>query len=265
MVELTEHPALIGACAGIVTWIFTALGAGSVYLSKQFSRKTLDVMLGFAGGVMLAASIWSLLNPALELAASMGKWRFFPVATGFFLGAAFLRLIDFILPHLHPLVDMCDGRPCGLPRNFLLVFAITLHNIPEALAVGVAFGAAAIDPALGISGAVILMFGIGLQNLPEGMAVSVPLLREGFSRRKAFFYGQLSGIVEPLAAALGAALASVAMPFLPWALSFAAGAMVFVTVEEVVPESHASGNGDAATMGLILGFISMMCLDVAFG
>lgn len=265
MLEIIQHPAAIGACAGIVTWLFTALGAASVFLRKQFSRKTLDIMLGFAGGVMFAASIWSLLDPALDIAGeTLGKWRFLPVAAGFCLGAGFLRLIDYIIPHLHPLVDMCDGIPCGLPRNYMLVLAITLHNIPEALAVGVAFGAIAVDPALGVASAVVLMLGIGLQNLPEGMAVSVPLLREGFSRGKAFFYGQLSGIVEPVAAAIGAMIASIATPFLPWAMSFAAGAMIFVTVEEVIPESQASGNGDWATLGLIAGFVCMMCLDVAF-
>lgn len=267
MAEFLKNPAIMGLLAGIVTWLFTSLGAASVFMQKEFSRRFLDIMLGFAAGVMLAASVWSLILPALDLAQkTMGAWRFVPVAGGFFLGALALRLLDFILPHIHPTADMRDGflSKKQLPRNFLLILAITLHNIPEALAVGVAFGATTIDPELEISGAIILMLGIGFQNLPEGMAVSVPLLREGLSKRRAFFYGQLSGIVEPVAAMAGALLAAVALSFLPWALSFAAGAMIFVTVEEVIPEAHSSGNGDAATMGVITGFICMMCLDVAF-
>ena len=237
-----------------------------MFLQREFSRKTLDILLGFAGGVMLAASVWSLLDPALELAAeSWGAWKFLPPAGGFLLGALCLRLLDYATPHIHLMLGRPDGPESRLPRSFLLIFAITLHNIPEALAVGVAFGAAAIDPAMGAAGAIVLMIGMGLQNIPEGMAVSLPLLREGMSRRKSFFIGQLSGAVEPVAALLGALLTSLALPMLPWALGFAAGAMIFVTVEEVIPEAHASGNGDAATIGLIMGFICMMCLDVVFG
>ena len=264
--DMLQHPAIMGLLAGLVTWGFTSLGAAAVFSPREFSRRSLDIMLGFAAGVMLAASFWSLLDPALELAgAGWGAWRFVPVAFGFLGGAVALRLLDILLPHLHPLEGFADGRPSRLPRSALLVLAITLHNIPEGLAVGVAFGASAASPEIGFAGAVTLMLGIGLQNLPEGMAVSVPLLREGLSRRRAFFYGQLSGIVEPIAAVIGAAAASVAAPILPWTLAFAAGAMVFVVVEEVVPEAQASGNGDAATMGVMLGFALMMCLDVAFG
>lgn len=266
MAYLLQHPALLGLAAGLITWIFTSLGAATVFLRNEFSRKTLDVMLGFAAGVMLAASVWSLLLPALELPQeTWGAWRFVPAAIGFCLGAFSLRLLDYLMPHIHPLVNMEEGiGSCRMSRHFLLILAITLHNIPEALAVGVAFGAVTIDPALGTAGAITLMLGIGLQNLPEGMAVSIPLVREGCSRKRAFFYGQLSGLVEPVAAVAGALLASAALPLLPWALAFAAGAMVFVTVEEVIPEAHASGNGDAATMGVIIGFVCMMCLDVAF-
>lgn len=266
MPDLIQTPALMGLLAGIVTWIFTSLGAATVFMRQQFSRKSLDIMLGFAAGVMLAASVWSLLLPALDLPKeTWGNWRFVPAAIGFFLGAGALRLIDYFMPHIHPLINIEEGvGACKLHRHFLLVLAITLHNIPEALAVGVAFGAVAIDPALGIAGAITLMLGIGLQNMPEGMAVSIPLLREGCTRQRAFFYGQLSGLVEPVASVAGALLASAALPLLPWALAFAAGAMVFVTVEEVIPEAHASGNGDAATMGVIIGFVCMMCLDVAF-
>ncbi|MDE5832398.1 MAG: ZIP family metal transporter [Desulfovibrio sp.] len=258
------NPVLAGALAGLATWLFTSLGAAAVYLKKEFSRKTLDGLLGFAAGVMIAASFFSLLLPGLELARPVwGRWSFLPPAAGFLLGALVLRGMDYLIPHLHAGLNLHDGRPSALPKSFLLIFAITLHNIPEALSVGVAFGAAAIDPELGVAGAVILMLGIGIQNLPEGMAVSLPLLREGYSRHKAFFIGQLSGVVEPLAAILGAIVASFAVNMLPWAMGFAAGAMIFVTAEEVIPESHASGNGDLATMGLTLGFVLMMCLDVA--
>lgn len=265
MLDYINYPLLAGCCAGIITWLFTSLGAASVFLKREFSRKTLDILLGFAAGVMLAASVWSLLNPALELAAkTWNKWNFIPPAGGFLIGAGFLRLLDYLLPHFHMMIAKEDGPSTHLPRNMLLILAITLHNIPEALAVGVAFGAASIDPALGVSGAITLMFGIGLQNIPEGMAVSIPLLREGMSRSRAFFIGQLSGLVEPLAAMLGVMLTSFAMFMLPWALGFAAGAMIFVAVEEVIPEAHASGNGDSATLGVITGFITMMCLDVVF-
>lgn len=267
MPEFGQSPALMGLAAGLVTWIFTSLGAATVFLRQQFSRKTLDILLGFAAGVMLAASVWSLLLPALDLAKeTWGAWSFVPAALGFIIGAAGLRLIDFLLPHIHPLINSEEGLGAAhMQRQLLLILAITLHNIPEALAVGVAFGAVAIDPELGMAGAMTLMFGIGLQNLPEGMAVSVPLVREGWSRSRAFFYGQLSGVVVPVAAVLGALLASAALPLLPWAMAFAAGAMIFVTVEEVIPEAHASGNGDAATMGLIIGFVCMMSLDVGLG
>lgn len=262
-----ELPAtLIGLLAGLVTWIFTSVGAGSVFLKREFSRKTLDVSLGLAAGVMLAASVWSLLLPAMEIAqASWGVWRIIPASAGLLAGALLIRLLDLVLPHIHALSGIHDGPGSRLPKNMLLILAITLHNVPEALAVGVSFGAAVIDPEMGWAPAITLMLAIGLQNLPEGMAVSMPLLREGMSRKKAFYYGQLSGLVEPFTAALGAALASIALPFLPWALSIAAGAMLFVTVEEVIPESQASGNHDAATLGVMTGFALMMCLDIVFG
>ena len=246
------------------TWAFTAFGAGMVYTAKSFSRRTLDVMLGFAAGVMIAASYWSLLAPALEMSSHLGRLACVPVALGFLVGAGVLRLVDLILPHIHPTENVPDGPPSKLPRSALLVFAITLHNIPEGLAVGVAFGAAASGaPEASIAGAMTLMFGMGLQNIPEGVAVSVPLLREGFSKNRAFFFGQLSGIVEPIAAVFGALVVGIAEPILPFALAFAAGAMIFVVVEEVIPESHASGHGDAASLGVIIGFVVMMCLDVA--
>lgn len=264
---MQEFPAaLLGLVAGLITWVFTSIGAGVVFLSKEFSQRTLDILLGSAAGVMLAATIWSLLNPAMELAEpSWGIWRFIPVGCGLLIGSFLIRLIDYILPHIHPIGGIKDGRTSELPKNTLLILAITLHNIPEALAVGVGFGAALIDPNMGYAPAIMLMLAIGLQNLPEGMAVSMPLLREGMSKKRAFFYGQLSGLVEPVAATLGAVLAAITLPFLPWALSIAAGAMLFVTVEEVIPESQASGHHDAAVMGVMGGFVLMMCLDVAFG
>lgn len=257
---------LLGLMAGVITWIFTTLGAAAVFLPRAFSRLTLDVSLGFAAGIMLSAAIWSLLVPALEIAEpAWGARRIVPAGMGLFIGAGIIRLLDFIIPHIHQPSGAPDGPASGLPKNLLLILAITLHNIPEALAVGVGFGAAVIDPEMGWAPAVTLMLAIGLQNLPEGMAVSMPLLGEGLSKRRAFFYGQLSGLVEPVAAALGALLAAIALPFLPWALSIAAGAMLFVTVEEIIPQSQASGNHDAATLGVMSGFIIMMCLDVAFG
>lgn len=266
--DITNHPVLVALLAGLCTWAFTSAGAAAVFVGKEpASRRTLDIMLGFAAGVMIAASYWSLLAPALEITeASMGRWGFAPVAGGFLAGAGLLRLIDMVTPHLHQAANVEDGPHSGLPKSFLLVFAITLHNIPEGLAVGVGVGASQIEGSpVTLANALTLMLGIGLQNLPEGMAVSVPLLREGYSRTKAFFYGQLSGIVEPIAAVLGAVGVSMVQPFLPVALAFAAGAMIFVVVEEVIPESHASGNGDSATMGCILGFVVMMSLDVALG
>lgn len=258
-------PVGMALLAGLLTWGFTTVGAGLVFATREFSRLSLDVMLGFAAGVMLAASFWSLLQPALDMAADWGRLAFLPVAVGFLAGAAILRLLDMVLPHLHQMANRKEGIPTRLPRSVLLVLAITLHNIPEGLAVGVAFGAVTGGSEPGLAGAITLMLGIGLQNLPEGTAVSVPLLREGFSRRKAFFYGQLSGMVEPVAAVLGALAVSVAQPILPFALAFAAGAMIFVVVEEVIPESHASGHGDAASLGAIAGFVVMMCMDVALG
>jgi len=254
--------------ATLFTWGVTALGAALVFTAKDISKRTLDVMLGFAGGVMLAASYWSLLAPALEMSSGMGTWAFVPAAVGFVLGAIFLRLVDMVLPHLHLNAPMseAEGVKTSWQRSTLLVTAITLHNIPEGLAVGVAFGAVAagLDSA-NLAGAISLALGIGIQNFPEGTAVSVPLRREGMSRMRSFMYGQASGMVEPMAAVLGAAAVLVARPLLPYSLAFAAGAMIFVVVEEVIPESQASGNGDLATMGVIFGFTVMMILDVALG
>jgi ZIP family zinc transporter len=254
--------------AGLFTWGFTALGASLVFMTKTVNQRVLDGMLGFAGGVMIAAIFWSLLAPAIEMAEGGPLPAWLPAGVGFLLGAVFLRLIDYVLPHLHlgfPTSE-AEGIHTQWRRSTLLVLAITLHNIPEGLAIGVAFGAVAAGiPEASMAGAIALAMGIGIQNFPEGFAVAVPLRREGLSRLKSFWYGQLSAIVEPLAALAGAALVVAAKPLLPYALAFAAGAMIFVVVEEVIPESQRNQHTEIATGGAILGFIVMMILDVALG
>jgi ZIP family zinc transporter len=269
MTWFLDQPAVMQALmATLFTWAVTALGAATVYLVRDFNRKVMDVMLGFAAGVMIAASYWSLLAPAITMAEAQGQIPWLPPLVGFLAGAVFLRLSDMVIPHLHLYTDIeeAEGVKTRLRKTTLLVFAITLHNIPEGLAVGVAFGAAAAGlPSATIGAAIALAIGIGLQNFPEGAAVSFPIRREGFSRTKAFFYGQLSGAVEPIAGVIGAVAALTARSLLPYALAFAAGAMIFVVVEEAIPESQTGGNADAATMGTILGFCVMMTLDVALG
>ena len=250
------------------TWFVTALGAAAVFLFKAIDRKVLDGMLGFAAGVMIAASYWSLLAPAIEMAEAMGVISWLPAVVGFLLGGLFLLVVDRILPHLHlgfPLEE-AEGIPTGWHRSILLVLAITLHNIPEGLAIGVAFGALGAKlPTATLAGAMALALGIGIQNFPEGAAVSVPLRREGMSRLKSFWYGQLSGAVEPFAAVLGAAVVIAMRPLLPYALAFAAGAMIYVVVEELIPESQLEKNTHIATIGAMIGFAVMMTLDVALG
>jgi len=261
------HPVMQALVATCFTWALTALGAATVFGAKDISRKVLDGMLGFAGGVMIAASYWSLLAPAIEMSDGKEIPAWVPAVVGFLLGGIFLRGMDAILPHLHvgfP-TEEAEGIKTTWRRSVLLVLAITLHNVPEGLAVGVAFGAVAAGlPSATLPAAIALAIGIGIQNFPEGLAVSVPLRREGMSRRKSFWYGQLSGIVEPVAGVIGAAVVFLAQPILPYALSFAAGAMIFVVIEEVVPESQRGGNTDLATMGGMVGFAVMMLLDVAF-
>jgi ZIP family zinc transporter len=264
----TAQPAVVQALlAGLFTWGVTALGAATVFLARGVNRKLLDSMLGFSGGVMLAASYWSLLAPAIEIAASGPMPRWFPPTAGFLLGGAVLWLLDKSLPHLHlgfPLEE-AEGPRTSWRRAFLLVSAITLHNIPEGLAVGVAFGGVISGvPSASIAGAVVLSLGIGIQNFPEGVAVALPLHGEGVGKGKCFWYGQLSALVEPLAAVTGAVAVGLAAPLLPYALSFAAGAMVYVVVEELIPESQREGNVDLATVSLMVGFVVMMVLDVAF-
>ena len=266
---LENYSPIIQALFGtLFTWGLTALGSAGVFLTKQVSRKLLDGMLGFASGVMIAASYWSLLAPAIELSQDLNVPDWFPAAVGFLLGGGFLFAIDKLLPHLHMGHDMteAEGPKTSWQRSVLLITAITLHNIPEGLAVGVAFGAAAAGvEGAGIASAVALALGIGIQNFPEGLAVSAPLRREGWKVGKAFLYGQFSGMVEPIAGLIGAAATLLMRPLLPYALAFAAGAMIYVVAEELIPESKREGHSDIPTIGVILGFTVMMFLDVALG
>lgn len=267
---LEQNPMLQALMATSFTWFLTAAGASLVFFFKSMNRQLFDGMLGFTGGVMIAASYWSLLAPAIEITpeSNPGVPIWFPAAVGFMGGALFLFALDKVLPHLHinfPVTEK-EGVETKLDRTLLLVLAITLHNIPEGLAVGVAFGAVAhgMDGAT-IGAAIALAIGIGIQNFPEGLAVSMPLRRQGVSRFKSFWYGQLSAIVEPFAGVLGAAAVIYAFPILPYALAFAAGAMIYVVIEEVIPETQLDKYADTSTLGFIGGFIVMMVLDVALG
>lgn len=266
---LTLHPITQALLGTLFTWGMTALGAALVFTTKTMNQKLFDGMLGFAGGVMIAASFWSLLSPAISMAENGSLPAWLPASLGFLLGGAFLWGVDKIIPHLHPnsSIENAEGiRPANKRRSTLLVLAITLHNIPEGLAIGVAFGAVAAGfPSASLAGALALAIGIGIQNFPEGAAVSMPLRREGMSRRKSFLYGQFSGMVEPIAAVIGVMSVTLMEPLLPYALSFAAGAMIFVVAEEVIPGSQENGNKDFASMCLMIGFTIMMILDVALG
>jgi zinc transporter, ZIP family len=262
------NPIIQALFATLFTWFVTALGAALVFIFKSINKSVLNGMLGFAAGVMIAASFWSLLAPAIEMAEEANVIAWIPAVIGFLAGGAFLWIVDKVLPHLHigAPIEEAEGVKTGWQRSVLLVLAITLHNIPEGLAVGVAFGAVAANlPAASLAGAAALAIGIGIQNFPEGAAVSIPLRREGFSRLKSFIYGQASGIVEPIAGVLGAAAVIAMKPILPYALSFAAGAMIYVVVEELIPEAQQERSSDIATIGAMLGFAVMMLLDVALG
>jgi ZIP family zinc transporter len=261
--------ALIGT---LFTWAVTALGASLVFFFKTIKKNVLNGMLGFAAGVMIAASFWSLLAPGIEMAEELGQTPWLTAVIGFLGGGGFLYLVDKLLPHLHMGLDTTDaeGIKTSWQRSILLVLAVTLHNIPEGLAVGVAFGAAASGEmtTASIAGAIALAIGIGLQNFPEGAAVSIPLRREGLSRTTAFMYGQASGVVEPFAGVIGAYAVLRLRPALPYALSFAAGAMIYVVIEELIPEAQREEGGsktDIATIGSMVGFSVMMFLDVALG
>jgi ZIP family zinc transporter len=271
MKELEQYLVQIGPVwsallATTFTWLVTAAGASLVFFFKGMKRVLLDGMLGFTGGVMVAASFWSLLNPAIEMSETLYptmKWM--PAAVGFFVGAMFIYILDKYTPHLHINfgVEETEGVKTKLHRTTLLILAITLHNIPEGLAVGVLFGAAAEGmPGATIAGAIALAIGIGIQNFPEGIAVSMPLRRHGVTRLKSFWYGQLSAIVEPVAGVIGALTVIYMQPVLPFALAFAAGAMIYVVVEEVIPETQRDKYTDVAVMGFIGGFLVMMILDV---
>ena len=272
---INQSPVLQALIGGLFTWGLTALGASLVFFFKTSNRKVLDMCLGFTGGVMIAASFWSLLSPAIaavEKQQELGITNlpvWFAPAVGFLLGALFLYYLDKKIPHLHLFepVENAEGPMTDLKKTELLVLAIALHNIPEGLAVGVAFGALAhgMDIGIEIGGAIALAIGMGIQNAPEGFAVSMPLRRQGFSKLKSWQWGQMSAIVEPIFAVIGAAIVILVYPILPYALAFAAGAMIFIVIEEVVPESQRGGNTDIASLGLIGGFIIMMCLDVALG
>jgi len=266
-----ENPIWSAFYATLFTWFLTALGASLVFFFKKMNRAMLDGMLGFTGGVMVAASFWSLLAPAIENSKGTGFTKVMPAAVGFLLGALMLFGMDKIMPHLH--INFKESEAEGVKtkwhRTILLVLAITLHNIPEGLAVGVLFGAAStlvgVEQTQMIVAAISLAVGIGIQNFPEGFAVAMPLRRQGLSRWKSFWYGQLSAVVEPVAAVLGAVAVSFFTPILPYALAFAAGAMIFVVVEEVIPETQRDKYTDIATLGFIGGFIIMMSLDVGLG
>ncbi len=265
---LNQNYVVQALLATLFTYAVTAAGSALVFFFKEIKKNILDAMLGFAAGVMIAASYWSLLAPAIEMSENSGGNKWMPAVIGFLAGGGFLFLVDKLLPHLHAgfKVDKAEGVKTSWQRSVLLVLAITIHNFPEGLAVGVAFGAVAAGlPSAAIGGAIALAIGIGIQNFPEGAAVSIPLRREGISRRKAFAYGQASGIVEPIAGVLGAFAVVRMQPILPYALAFAAGAMIYVVIEELIPESQQGTHSDVATIGTMLGFTVMMLLDVALG
>ena len=262
------HPVAQALLATIFTWLMTAAGAVPVFFTRTLNQKLMDGLLGMAAGVMIAASFWSLLAPAISMSEEMGGSAWVPATVGFLLGGLCLLGIDKLLPHLHPglKITEAEGIHTSWQRSTLLVLAITLHNFPEGLAVGVAFGAVAAGiPGASLAAAGALALGIGIQNLPEGTAVAMPLRREGLSRFKSFMYGQLSGVVEPVAGVLGAAVVIAMRPILPYALAFAAGAMIFVVAEELIPEAQRKGDTDIPTIGVLVGFAIMMMLDVALG
>jgi ZIP family zinc transporter len=262
------NPVIQALLGTLFTWSVTALGAAMVFFFKEVKKNILNGMLGFAAGVMIAASFWSLLAPSIQMSEELGMIPWIPPLIGFLAGGAFLWLVDKIMPHIHGGLhsEHSEGIKTTWERSILLVLAITLHNIPEGLAVGVAFGAVGAGyPSASLAGAIALAIGIGIQNFPEGASVSIPLRREKFSRKKAFFYGQLSGVVEPIAGVVGAFAVILMRPMLPYALSFAAGAMIYVVVEELIPEGASDRHSDIATVGAMIGFTVMMTLDVALG
>lgn len=260
-------PLLLALIGTGFTFFMTALGAALVFFFRKNSNVNFQrLFLGFAAGVMIAASVWSLLIPAIEMAEEQGGIGWLSAAGGFILGALFLLLLDRLLPHLHPGSNVPEGMPSHLKRTTMLVFAVTLHNIPEGMAVGLSFGLVGSEASpVTLAGAFALALGMGLQNFPEGAAISLPLRQEGMSKKKAFFYGALSGIVEPIAGVLTVLVVGSIAPIMPWLLSFAAGAMIYVVVEELIPEAHLGEHSHLGTMGVLAGFVIMMLMDVALG
>ncbi|MBO5485543.1 MAG: ZIP family metal transporter [Eubacterium sp.] len=251
----------------MIPFIGTTLGAATVFFMKgEINKKIEKLLLGFASGVMIAASVWSLLIPALEMAENKGKFAFVPAAVGFLLGMFFLLLLDCIIPHLHLDSEKPEGIKKPLKKTTMLVLAVTLHNIPEGMAVGVTFAGVMVgNSGITMAGAMALALGIAIQNFPEGAIISMPLRGEGGSRGKSFLYGMMSGIVEPIGAAVTILLTRQVVPFLPYFLSFAAGAMIYVVVEELIPEAQSGEHTNIGTIGVALGFVLMMALDVALG
>lgn len=274
MIETADHifggmnPVLLALIAGCFTWAMTALGSGMVFFFKNINKTILNTMLGLAAGVMVSAAFWSLLSPAVEMAEENGTVVWMPAVLGFLAGGVVLYLFDRILPHLHVESGHVEGMKSSFHRSLLLIFAITLHNLPEGFAVGVAFGGLGNpNSAMSLGAALTLTIGMGIQNFPEGAAVSIPLRRENYSIGKSFMIGQLSGIVEPIGAVMGAASVYYVSSILPYALSFAAGAMIYVVADELIPESQLGQDGESlyATTGFMLGFAIMMLLDIALG
>ena len=259
-------PVSLAFLGTMFTFLATALGAATVFLfKKDIPHGMQRAFLGFAAGVMIAASVWSLLIPAMEMAENAGSPAWIPTAGGFVLGAAFLLVLDRLLPHLHPGSSEPEGMKSSLARTTMLVLAVTLHNVPEGLAVGLAFGLAGESSAMSLSGALALSLGMALQNFPEGAAISLPLKKEGLSNTRSFVYGALSGIVEPIAGVLGVLAAGAVTGIMPWLLAFAAGAMIYVVVEELIPEANLGEHSHTGTLSVMLGFLVMMELDVALG
>jgi zinc transporter, ZIP family len=251
----------------LIPFLGTALGAGCVFFLKdQISPLVQKGLLGFASGVMIAASVWSLLIPAIDMSESMGKFSFVPAVVGFAIGIAFLLLMDKLIPHLHLSSDEPEGIKSSLKKSTMLVLAVTLHNIPEGMAVGVVFaGVMTGSSNITLAGAFALAIGIAIQNFPEGAIISLPLKTEGKSKGKAFLYGMLSGVVEPIGAVITILLTTYVVPLLPYLLSFAAGAMIYVVVEELIPEASEGEHSNIGTIGFAVGFLIMMTLDVALG
>ncbi|MDY2657774.1 MAG: ZIP family metal transporter [Candidatus Limiplasma sp.] len=259
-------PVYLAFLGTMFTFLATALGAATVFFFKKDIPHSMQrAFLGFAAGVMIAASVWSLLIPAMEMAEKSGTPAWLPAAGGFVLGAMFLLALDRLLPHLHPGSSEPEGMKSSLARTTMLVLAVTLHNVPEGLAVGLAFGLAGENSAMSLSGALALSLGMALQNFPEGAAISLPLKKEGLSNTRSFVYGALSGIVEPIAGVLGVLAAGAVTGIMPWLLAFAAGAMIYVVVEELIPEASLGEHSHTGTLSVMLGFLVMMVLDVALG